>query len=354
VKITSVQVLPVRIPIEGQHAPSVSAAVARLGTDAGLEGLGHAIPFSARHFRSLVVAIEELGELLLGEDPQRPEQVHRKLVPGGTGLGGVDNVAASALDVAVWDLAAKAAGLPLHRLLGGYRDRVPAYASLRLGRTVATADLPRVAAALVDQGFRAVKMNLGGQPTIAAEVERVRAVREAIGPDVRLLADANSRWTPSYAIQVGRELESFRLYWLEDPVPIHDLGGLAEVCRALDTPVATAEGLFSLTAFRPLFEACAVDVPMPDLARVGGITPFLKVAHLAEAFGLPLACHLLPEISAQVLAAVPNGLIVEQVPWAWSLFQGCPALEDGDLVLSARPGHGLALDEGFARHHALR
>jgi len=354
VKIATVEVLPVRIPIEGQHAESVSAAVARVRTDDGLEGLGHVIPFSALHFRSLVVAIEELGELLVGEDPQRPEHLHRKLVPSGTGFGGVDNVAVSALDIAGWDLAAKAAGLPLYRALGGYRNRVPVYASLRLGRTVATADLPRVAVSLVEQGFRAMKMNLGGQPSLEAEVARVRAVREAIGPDVRLLADANSRWTPAEAIRVGRELEPFRLFWLEDPVPIHDLAGLAEVRRALDTPIATAEGLFSLTAFPPLFAARAVDVPMPDLARVGGITPFVKVAHLAEAYGLPLACHLLPEISAQAVAAVPNGYIVEYVSWAWPLFQGCPALDNGELVLSERPGHGLELDQEFVARHALR
>ncbi len=231
-RITSVEVLRVGIPIDWRRDPVV-AVVARLSTDEGLEGLGHAIPFSGLHFRSLVVAIEELGELLVGEDPQRPEQVHRKLMPSGTGYGGVDNVAASALDIAVWDLAAKRAGLPLHRMLGGYRSRVPAYASLRLGRTIATADLPRVAASLAEQGFRAMKMNLGGQPSIEAEVARVRAVREAIGPEIHLLADANSRWTPAQAIRVGRELEQFGLYWLEDPVPIYDPEGLAEVRRAL-------------------------------------------------------------------------------------------------------------------------
>src|SRR5207245_1249261 len=159
------------------------------------------------------------------------------------------NGATAALDVGVWDLAAKIAGLPLYRLLGGYRNRVPAYASLRLGRALPTEKLPDIASSLVAQGFRAMKMNLGGQATVDAE-----------------------------------------------------------------------------------------------LVRVGGITPYLKVAHLAEVYGLPLACHLLPEISCQVVAAVPNGLIVEYVPWAWRLFHGCPELDGGDLVLSERPGSGLELD----------
>ena len=352
-KITSVEVLPVQIPIEG-HVAAVSAAVVRLRTDDGAEGLGHAIPFSPQQFRSMMVAVEALGELLVGQDPTRPERVHRMLLPSGWGLGGVGNVATAALDVAVWDLAAKRAGLPLYRLLGGYRSRVPAYASLRLRLTLAIAELQQVAAPLVAQGFRAVKMNVGGQATVAAEVARVRAVREAIGPDVSLLVDANSRWTPSQAIRVGRELAQFDLFWLEDPVPAHNVEGHAEVRRALDVPIATGEALFSLPAFRPLFEARGVDVPMPDLLRVGGITPFVKLAHLAEAYSLPFANHLSPEISAQVVAAVPNGHIVEYIPWAWQLFQGCPTLDHGELVMSEEPGHGLTLDPDFAARHTLR
>jgi L-alanine-DL-glutamate epimerase-like enolase superfamily enzyme len=119
-------------------------------------------------------------------------------------------------------------------------------------------------------------------------------------------------------------------------------------------PIAAGEALFSLPAFRPLFAAQAVDYPMPDLLRVGGITPFHKAAHLAEAYSLPLACHLLPEISAQAVAAVPNGHIVEYTPWAWDLFQGCPTLHDGDLILGDAPGHGLTLNAAFAEHHAVR
>jgi L-alanine-DL-glutamate epimerase-like enolase superfamily enzyme len=168
-----------------------------------------------------------------------------------------------------------------------------------------------------------------------------------------LLTDVNFRWTPSYAIHAGRKLEEFQLYWLEDPVPTRDVKGLAEVRRRAGTRITAGEALYGSASFRELFEARAIDVAMPDLARVGGITPFLKIAHMAEAFGLPVACHLLPEISAQVVAAVPNGLIVEFVPWAWRLYGGCPTLEDSDLVLSERPGHGMELDADFVKAHRL-
>jgi len=351
-KITAVEVQAYRIPIAWRVDPVV-AAVARVRTDDGLEGLGPAIPFSALHVRSLVMAIKELGELLLDEDPRQPERVHRKLMPGGAGNGGNENVAVAALDIAVWDLAARSAGLPLYRVLGGYRDRIPVYASLRLGRDLSPALLAETAAALIEQGFTAVKMNLGGDAGLAADVARVRAVRETIGPSVRLLADVNFRWTPAQAIRAARELEHFNLYWLEDPVPTHNLEGLAEVRRGIGIPLAAGEALFGLGALRSLFEARAVDFPMPDLLRVGGVTPFLKAAHLAEAFGLPLASHLSPEISAQVVAAVPNGHIVEYNGWAWELFQGCPTLEHGELVMSERPGHGLTLDPDVARERAV-
>jgi L-alanine-DL-glutamate epimerase-like enolase superfamily enzyme len=262
-------------------------------------------------------------------------------------------MAMSALDVAVWDLTAKAANLPLYRLLGGFRNRVPVYASLRLSREQPPDRLAEIAGSLVRDGFRAMKMNLGAERSVEAEVQRVRAVREAIGYDVDLLVDVNSLWTPSRAIRVGHAIEEFRLFWLEDPVALTNIPGLAEVRRELETPIATGETLFGHPAFEPLFEARAVDFPMPDLMRVGGITPFMKIAHMAEGFGLPICNHLMPEISAQLVAAVPNGRIVEFVPFAWKLFRGCPELDNGELVMSERAGTGLELDEDFAKSHAM-
>jgi L-alanine-DL-glutamate epimerase-like enolase superfamily enzyme len=354
-KITSVDVFAVQVPMEHGYGEiaAVPAVVAQVATDEALQGLGHAFSLTGRQVPSLVAATKELAELLIGQDPRGPEHIHRRLVPDGVGSGGVANVAAAVLDIAVWDLAAKAVELPLYRLLGGYRNRTAAYASLRLGRALGLDELPKVADSLVKQGFRAMKMNLGAESSVEAEVSRVRAVREAIGPEIRLLVDVNSRWSPSHAIRVGRHIDEFGLFWLEDAVPLHNLEGVAEVRRALETPIANGETLWNLAAFRDVFEARAVDMPMPDLSRLAGITPYLKVAHLAEAFGLPLACHLQPEISAHVVAAVPNGLIVEYVPWAEQLFHGCPTLEDGDLVLSERPGHGLELNLDFVQRHRM-
>jgi L-alanine-DL-glutamate epimerase-like enolase superfamily enzyme len=352
-KISSVEVLPVDVPIDFPYGEvrSVAVAVARLRTDDGLEGIGHAMPLYGRNFRSMVAAIQELGQLLIGEDACQPERTHKKIAPSLP--GGTETTAAAALDIAVWDLTGKAAGLPLYKLAGGHRNRVAAYASLRLGRDKKAEELPGIAASLVEQGFRAMKTNLGPDPSVAVAVNRIRAVREAIGRDVRLLVDVNFNWNPKQAIRVGQALEEFELFWIEDPVPTANLQGLAEVKEALRTPIMAGEALYGLTPFRALFEARAVDLVMPDIMRVGGITPFLKIAHMAEAFGLPLANHLMPEISANLVAAVPHGTIVEYVPFATKLFPTCPPLDNGDLVLSDKPGHGLELDEDFARAHRL-
>ncbi len=353
-KITAVEVLPVEVPIDHPYGAvqTVNAAVAQITTDDGLTGLGHAMPLYSRGtFRSLVAAMEDLGELLLGQDPRQPEALQAKVAPNPP--GGVGTMATAALDVAVWDLTAKAAAMPLWRLLGGFRGRVPAYASLRLGRDKSAAELPGIAISLKEQGFKAMKTNLGPDTSVGVAVERIRGVREAIGREIKLMVDVNSLWTPSTVIRVGCALEEFELTWIEDPCPTHNLTGLAEIKAALRTPVMAGETLYGYPPFRPLFEARAIDLVMPDIMRVGGITPYLKIAHLAEGFAIPCASHLMPEISAQVVAAVPNGLIVEYVAFAEKLFRNTPRLEDGDLVLSEAPGHGLELDEAFAAAHRL-
>jgi L-alanine-DL-glutamate epimerase-like enolase superfamily enzyme len=356
-KITGVEILPVDVPLD--HAwgayTAVSVAVARVRTNQGIEGLGHLMALNPRHFRSMMVALEELSELVIGQDPSEPERIYSKLSPGGSwsGSGGIPTQATAALDIAVWDLAGKAAGLPLWRLLGGFRNRVPAYATTRLPRNLPLDTLARTAAELVEEGFHTIKMNLGGQGLPAAEAERARTVREAVGPNIGIMADVNSMWTPAHAIRVGHAIEEYQLFWLEDPVPIHDVPGLAEICRALDTPIATGETVYGFPNFRPLFEARALDIPMPDLMRVGGVTPFRKAAHMAEAFGLPVANHLLWEVSTHLIAAVPNGLIVEHNDWSSKVFSGCPVLDKGDLVLSDRPGTGLEIDQSFVDKHRI-
>jgi L-alanine-DL-glutamate epimerase-like enolase superfamily enzyme len=185
---------------------------------------------------------------------------------------------------------------------------------------------------------------LPGATSPAREVARARLVREAVGPDITLMCDINQRWRPEQAIDIGRRVEDVNFFWLEDVTTADDFPGLARVTSTLKTPIAGGEYVYGIAPFRHMMEARSVDIPMVDLVRVGGITQWLKVAGMAEAFNLPIVSHLIPEVHVHLVAAVPNGLTVEYMPWLRALFQEVPLPVKGELVMPTKPGLGLAFD----------
>ena len=253
----------------------------------------------------------------------------------------------SAIDVALWDIKGKLLEQPLWKLLGGHRDRVATYASGSLRRGLTHDQAQRAARTLVQKGFREMKTQMGlpGNPTPAEEVRRVRVVREAIGPDIKLMCDINQRWRPEQAIDIGNRVEDVGLFWLEDVTTADDFAGLARVTAALKTPVAGGEYVWGIVPFRHMIEAHSVDIVMIDLARVGGVTQWMKVAGMAEAFNLPVVSHVMPEMLMHMVAACPNGLTVEYMPWTAALYEETPTIDKGELVLPDRPGLGLKFDE---------
>jgi L-alanine-DL-glutamate epimerase-like enolase superfamily enzyme len=321
----------------------------RLQTDAGIEGIGFTL-YGEALTGALRRAVDELGALTIGEDPLRIEEIRRKLTAAAgdsCGPGGIFTLALSAIDIALWDIKGRALEQPLWKLLGGLRNRVPAYASGSLRRGLSDDQCATAARRLVDKGFREMKtqMALPGNPSPADEVRRVRVVRDAIGPDIRLMCDINQRWRPEQAIDLGRRVEDIGLFWLEDVTAHDDYAGLARVTAALSTPVAGGEYVWGMTPFRHMIEARSVDIVMVDLVRVGGVTAWMKVAAMAEAFNLPIVSHLAPELHAPLVAAAPNGLTVEYMPWTLALFRETPALNNGEILLTDKPGFGLEFDE---------
>jgi L-alanine-DL-glutamate epimerase-like enolase superfamily enzyme len=325
-----------------------------LGTDEGLVGVGVTY-FGGALTAALKVAVGDLGQLLVGDDPTRVEAVADKLrrAAGSAGPGGIFTLALSAIDLACWDLKGKAAGKSLCELLGGLRDRVPTYASGALVRAYPVEYLAEAGPRLVELGFRQMKMQCGSESTIAASVERVRVMREAIGPDVDLMCDINQLWSVHHAVEVGRLIEPYGLYWLEDPTAHDDYPGLARIADALNTPIATGEYHYGIVPFRHLLEARSLDIVMIDLVRVGGITQWLKVAGLAEAFNLPVVSHLIPEVHVHLIAAIPNGLTVEYMPRLHRLFEETPAIEAGQIVVPKKPGLGLAFDQAALERYRV-
>src|SRR5689334_16058889 len=282
-----------------------------LGTDDGITGVGVTF-FGGALTPALKAAVDALASLIVGDDPSQTEAIAAKArrAAGGSGPGGIFTLALSAIDIACWDLKGKAAGKSVAALLGGLRDRVPTYASGALMRPHPIDYLAKAGPRLVDMGFRQMKMQCGSEPTIAASVERVRVMRESVGRDVDLMCDINQLWSVHHAVDVGRRIADYHLYWLEDPTAHDDFAGLARIADALDTPIAAGEYHYGIVPFRHLLEARSVDIVMIDLLRVGGITQWMKVAGMAEAFNLPVVSHLVPVIHVHLIAAISNGLTV--------------------------------------------
>lgn len=360
-KITQVAVDVLRVPVDRPYvagARTVDAnwhVLARITTADGVEGVGYIVYPRPDLMTAIGHAARELGEHLVGMSVLEPEAAWERLARRGdwVGPGGVLHCALAPLDIAVWDAAGKTLGQPLHRLLGGYRDRLPTYASDGLWYSLTPDELAASARRHVDAGFDAVKLRLGKEATAEREAARVRAVRDAVGPDVRIMVDATESWSLRQARRTGRVLQDAGIAWLEDPVHHLDVTGLAELRRELAVPITAGEHLYHLDAFRTLLEARAVDVVILDLARVGGITPWRKIAALAQAHRIPVCGHVVPEIQVHLLSAVPNGHLVEYVPRSAGILTAMPRIESGELVAPQAPGLGLSLDESAVRRHRV-
>ncbi len=328
----------------------------RMETADGIEGIGLTF-YGGTLSRALREAVEALGKLTIGEDPLRPEAIAAKLraAAGGCEPGGIFTLAAAAIDLALWDIKGKHAGLPIWKLLGGARAAVPTYASGALRRGLTHDKAATAAARLKATGFTEMKMQLAlpGTPTIGDEITRARVIREAIGPDIRLMCDINQRWRPEQAIDIGRRIEDVGLFWLEDVTTADDFAGIARINDALATPIAGGEYLWGVTPHRHAIEARAVDYVMIDLVRAGGVTPWLKIAGMAEAFNLPVVSHLIPEFHCQLIGAIPNGLTVEYMPWMLKLFTATPPVADGLITLPETPGWGLTFDRAALERFRL-
>jgi L-alanine-DL-glutamate epimerase-like enolase superfamily enzyme len=341
-------VVPLPTPIMSGLGPLTTTGVliVFLDSDAGVIGENLVFTLNNKRLAVLDEMVRSLEPLVVGLDPQFTARfwsdAWREI--NFVGHTGVPVMGISAIDGALWDLRGKLAELPIHRLIGARRSTVPTYASAGLWLSSDIDALQREAQEFVDRGFRAVKMRLG-KLTAAEDAARVAAVREAIGPDIALMADANQQLTVDRAIRLGRLLEPHNLTWFEEPLPAYDLEGVARVAAALDTPIASGETEYTRYGFRRMLELKSADVLMPDLQRVGGVTEFLRVGHMADAFDVPVSSHLFPEMSVQVLAALGNATWLEHMPWFAPLYSGELELRDGGIVVPEAPGWGLSLDQ---------
>ena len=256
------------------------------------------------------------------------------------GRGGTVSLAISAVDIALWDLASCKVSMPLWKFLGGYDPLVPCYAG-GIDLQFTEEQLLKQADGFLEQGFRAIKMKIG-RKHLSEDQKRVKAMRRHLGSDFPLMADANMGWSVDQAIRACRALAEFELVWIEEPCIPDDVAGHARIVREGGQPIATGENLHSLYEFQQMITAGGVTFPEPDVSNCGGITVFMKIAHLAESFNLPVTSHGVHDLTVHLLAALPNRSYLEIHGFGLDRYIQEPVqLCDGNAIAPDRPGHGV-------------
>ncbi len=348
--------LPLTVPISdakvftGRQKPMTEVVFlfAEITTEQGHSGIGFSYSKRAGGPAQYAHA-KEVAEGIIGEDPNDIGKIYTKLLWAGASVGrsGVATQALAAIDIALYDLKAKRAGLPLAKLLGSYRDSVQTY-NTSGGFLNATLDeVKERATRSIDEGIGGIKIKVG-LPDSKEDLRRVAGVREHIGWDVPLMVDANQQWDRATALRMGRQLEEFNLIWIEEPLDAYDFEGHAHLAQVLDTPIATGEMLASVAEHKGLIIANSCDIIQPDAPRVGGITQFLRLAALADERGLGLAPHFAMEIHLHLAAAYPREPLVEHFDWLDHLFEELLETKNGRMIVPDRPGLGVTLS-GQAR-----
>ena len=352
VRISSVT-LPLATPISdakvftGRQRPMTEVAMlfAEVTTKEGRQGIGFSYSKRAGGPGQFQHA-KEIAPVLIGEDPSDIARLWTKLVWAGASVGrsGAATQALAAIDVALWDLKAKRAGLPLAKLLGAHRDSVRCYNTSGGFLHESVEQIKDNATRTLEEGIGGIKIKVG-QPDWREDLRRVAAIREHLGDAVPLMVDANQQWDRPTAMRMGKALEEFDLVWIEEPLDAYDAEGHAELARTLTTAVASGEMLTSVGEHYELIRHHAVDILQPDAPRIGGITQFLKLATLAEHANLGLAPHYAMEIHVHLAAAYPAEPWVEHFDWLYPLFNERLETRDGRMHLSGRPGLGISLSE---------
>src|SRR3954471_24115056 len=345
----STATLPLATPISdakvftGRQKPMTEVVFlfAEITTEQGHEGLGFSYSKRAGGPAQYAHA-KEVAEAMIGEDPNDIAKLYNKLLWAGASVGrsGVATQALAALDIALYDLKAKRAELPLAKLLGAHRDSVRTYNTSGGFLHESIEQVKDNATRTLANGVGGIKIKVG-LPDSAEDLRRVRAVREHLGDGVPFMVDANQQWDRPTAMRVSRRLEEFDLVWIEEPLDAYDAEGHAQLARSLDTAIATGEMLTSVAEHYELIRQGAVDIIQPDAPRIGGITQFLKLAARADHANLQLAPHFAMEIHVHLAAAYPHEPWVEHFDWLYPLFNERLEIRDGRMHLSDRPGLGV-------------
>jgi mandelate racemase len=350
-KITHIRCRAVAAPMKRPLVTSVATLTASalllidLETDAGIVGRSYLFGMGKHNLPPMAKFVEAMAEMVKGDDVA-PLDIEKKL-RARYALFGVHNavlIAMAGIDMAAWDAHAKALGQPLVRVLGAAPRPIPAYNSKGLG-IMDVKPLVQEATELVGEGFRAIKLRMG-RPDARADLEALRAVKKAIGPDVTLMVDFNQALTVAEATRRGHLIdEEGGVYWIEEPIRADDFAGAARLAREIRTPIQLGENFMGPEQMTQALAAGACDFAMPDAQRIGGVTGWMRAAALAQGAGMEMSSHLFPEVSCHLLAATPTCHWLEYVDWANPVLKEPTELRDGHAIIPTTPGAGIEWDE---------
>ncbi len=311
----------------------------------GAEGVGYTYTCGRNGAAIDAILRRDVPDQVIGSDADRIEALWSKVWWGQHygGRGGPSVLALSAFDMALWDLKGRRLAQPLWKLLGGHDPHVPCYAG-GIDLDLPLDKLLRQTDDNLAKGFRAIKMKVG-RKKLSEDVERIRAMREHLGDGFPLMVDANMKWSADEAIRAARAFQPYDPHWLEEPIIPDDVAGQARVVREGGLPIASGENLRTLWEFRHLIASGGVTYPEPDVTNCGGVTAFMKIAHLAEAFNLPVTSHGAHDVTVHLLAAAPNRSYLEAHGFGLDRYVTQPLrIEDGFAIAPDRPGHGIEFD----------
>jgi len=316
--------------------------VVTIQTADGLTGRGYSYTIGTGGRATLSMLNEHLLAELIGEDSRLVEHLWRRLYDStrATSVGVITALALAAVDTALWDIRAQRAAQPLWMIAGGNRRDVPLYDTEGGWLHVSVDELVEEARASASRGWKGVKIKVG-KPSIAEDASRIAAVRDAVGPDVEIMVDANQSMTSAEAVRRAHAFEPFDLSWFEEPLPADDVTGHVRLAQSTSIPIAVGESMYSLGHFREYLERGAAGIVQVDVARIGGITPWLKVAHLAEAFNVQVSPHFLMELHVSLVAAIPNGRFVEHIPQLRAVTNSEIRIDGGHAFAPDAPGLGI-------------
>jgi len=363
-KITRVETSLCRVPLDQRTITDSQSTVSAveflqvtLRTDGGVVGQGMNWSYTPGLRAAQVMVQENYAPLLVGQDPVLRKELVRRMFFSNHFVGrvGASRVGIAAVEFALWDIACKNVGLPLWRYLGPCREKVKAYSTDGGWLSWSQAELVSDVQRLVGRGFDAVKIKLG-RPDPREDLERVAAVRKAVGPKIRVMTDVNCAWTLSTAKQWGARLDEHDVYWLEEPLMPEDVKAHAELARAIRVPIAVGETLFTKYSFRDYLEAGAVSIAQPDATKLLGIDEWLEVAALCSSYNVPVIPHtnVQQKLHVQLAAATPGCILVENCYESLNEIWEEPVyVKDGLYTLPQEPGVGLQLRPSIVEKHRI-